>query len=70
MATPTLASPAHLFRWLVAPAAIGVGGGIGTLLTATIVAVRRLVRPTLPRMSHDWLHALDRETNRHLDSWR
>jgi hypothetical protein len=69
MATRTLASPAHLFRWLVAPAAIGVFG-IGALLTASITAVRRLVRPTLPRMSNDWMHALDRETSRDIDSWR
>jgi hypothetical protein len=65
MAARTLTFPTQLFRWLTAPAVFGA-------LFATVISVIRIRtrQPSLPRMSDEWLHSLDRGAGRHSDSWR
>lgn len=65
MAERTLPVPTHLFRWLMAPAAVWT-------LAATVVAVvrRRTREPTMPRMSDEWLEGLHRHPIRSADDWR
>jgi hypothetical protein len=48
--------PGHPLRWLVGPA-------LGWVLVTTLIAVirRRATKPSLPRMSPQWLHSHDRE---------
>jgi hypothetical protein len=70
MPSRTLASPAQLFRVLVAPAAVGVLGAFETLLAAfASVLHRRTRQPSVPPMSEEWLNSLDRDTGRH-EHWR
>lgn len=65
MAERTLTFPAHLFRWLMGPAALWA------LVAAGITVVRRRTRePALPRMSDEWLESLHRQPGRSLDDWR
>ena len=65
MTTRTLTFPAQLLRWLMAPAMFGV------LAASAISLIRSRTRPTLPRMSDEWMHGLDRHgRGRDLDTWR
>jgi hypothetical protein len=54
MAARTITLPSQLVRWFAAPALFAA-------LCAAIVSVfRARTRPSLPRMSDEWLHTLDR----------
>jgi hypothetical protein len=65
MTTRTVtAFPTQLLRWLMAPALFSA------LFATAISLIRSRTRPSLPRMSDEWLHSLDRGTNREFDSWR
>ena len=64
MATRTLTFPTQLLRWLTAPAIFGA------LVATAISLIRSRTRPSLPRMSDEWLHSLDRGPGREFDSWR
>jgi hypothetical protein len=64
MTTRTLTFPAQLLRWLMAPAVVGA------LFAAAVSLIRSRTRPSLPRMSDEWLHSLDRGPAREFDSWR
>lgn len=64
MATRTLTLPTQLLRWLMAPALLGA------LFATAISLIRTRTRPSLPRMSDEWLHSLDRGHGREFDSWR
>ena len=64
MTTRTLTLPTQLVRWLMAPAVFGA------LFAAAISLIRARTRPSLPRMSDEWLHSLDRGTGREIDTWR
>lgn len=64
MTTRTLTLPTQLARWLVPPAVFGA------LCAAALSLIRARTRPSLPRMSDEWLHSLDRGTGREFDTWR
>jgi hypothetical protein len=74
VADRSVTAPAHPFRWLVGPTALGTLGTflstLGTLLlSATTSLLRRRREPSLPRMSEEWLRNLDHDSGRRLD-WR
>jgi hypothetical protein len=62
MTVRTLPFPSHLVRWLMAPAAL-----LAVLAAAATLLRRRMHQPSLPRMSDEWLHNLDRGYH---DAWR
>jgi hypothetical protein len=64
MATRTLTLPTQLLRWLVPPAVFGA------LFAAVVSLIRSRTRPSLPRMSDEWLHGLERSPGREIDTWR
>lgn len=60
--------PSHLFRWLWAPAFLGV---IAALFTAAAARIRRHTRqPALPRMSERWLRTHDADSSHSGEFWR
>jgi hypothetical protein len=61
VADRTIPFPAHLVRWLTAPAAVG------TLLTAFTSLLRRTREPALPRMSDEWLSAHNKDSGRYTE---
>jgi len=61
-------APAHPFRGLIGPAAIGT---LSTLLSAATSLFHRGKRePPLPRMSEEWLRNLEHDSGRRLGYWR
>jgi hypothetical protein len=42
----------------------------GALFATALSLIRSRTRPSLPRMSDEWLHGLDRGSGREFDSWR
>jgi hypothetical protein len=64
MATRTLTLPSQFLRWLIPPAVFGA------LFAAAVSLIRSRTRPSLPRMSDEWLHGLDRGPGREFDTWR
>lgn len=67
MAERVLTVPAYLVRRVIAPAAVGT---LGALVAGAIAFLRhRATRPTVPRMSEDWLRTHDRDAGRY-DDWR
>ena len=65
MTTRTVtAFPTQLLRWLTAPAMFGA------LFATAISLIRSRTRPSLPRMSDEWLQSLERGTSRDFESWR
>jgi hypothetical protein len=68
VAERTLPLPAHLIRWLSAPAFLGV---FAALFTAAKARIHRHTRqPTLPRMSDEWIRSHDADSGYHSEFWR
>ena len=68
MAERTLPLPSHLFRWLLAPAFLGV---IVALFSAVAARIRHLARqPAVARMSDQWLRTHDADSSHSGEFWR
>jgi hypothetical protein len=67
VAERTLLFPSYLVRWLLAPAFLGA---LAALFTAAAARLReRTRRPTLPRMSGEWLRTHDAESGHRGEFW-